>query len=61
MDPAKIEAVRSWSSPKNVIEVRSFLGLAGYYCRFVKDFSCIARPMTSLMKKEKKFEWCDEC
>ena len=41
--------------------VRSFLGLAGYYQRFVKDFSRIARPMTSLMKKEKKFEWSDKC
>ncbi|XP_057550548.1 uncharacterized mitochondrial protein AtMg00860-like [Amaranthus tricolor] len=56
VDLAKVEAVRSWSSPKNVTEVRSFLGLAGYYHRFVKDFSRIARPMTSLMKKEKKFE-----
>ncbi|XP_057535375.1 uncharacterized protein LOC130813557 [Amaranthus tricolor] len=61
VDPVKVEAVRSWPSPKNVTEVRSFLGLAGYYRRFVKDFSRIARPMTSLMKKEKKFEWTDEC
>ena len=61
MDPVKIEAVRSWSLPKNVTEVRSFLGLAGYYLNFVKDFSRIARPMTSLMKKEKKFEWSNEC
>ncbi|XP_057542411.1 uncharacterized mitochondrial protein AtMg00860-like [Amaranthus tricolor] len=61
VDPAKVVAVRSWPSPKNVTEVRSFLGLAGYYRRFVKDFSRIARPMTSLMKKEKKFEWTDEC
>ena len=61
VDPAKVEAVRSWSSPKNVTEVRSFLGLAGYYRRFVKDFSRIARPMTSLMKKEKKFEWTVAC
>ena len=61
VDPAKIEAVRSWSSLKNVTEVRSFLGLAGYYRRFVKEFSGIAWPMTSLMKKEKKFEWTDKC
>ncbi|XP_057529850.1 uncharacterized protein LOC130808391 [Amaranthus tricolor] len=52
VDPAKVEVVQSWSSPKNVTKVRSFLGLAGYYRRFVKDFSRIAPPMTSLMKKE---------
>ena len=61
MDPAKIEAVRDWHTPKNVTEIRSFLGLAGYYRRFVKDFSKIARPMTNLMKKDKKFEWTEEC
>ena len=61
VDPTKIEAVRDWVAPKNVLKVRSFLGLAGYYRRFVKDFSRIARPMTSLMKKEKKFEWLEEC
>ncbi|XP_057548118.1 uncharacterized mitochondrial protein AtMg00860-like [Amaranthus tricolor] len=61
VDPTKIEAVQSWLSPKNVTKVRSFLGLAGYYRCFVKDFSRIARPMTSQMKKEKKFEWSDQC
>ena len=61
VDPAKIEAVRDWPAPKNMTEVRSFLGLAGYYRRFVKDFSKIARPMTNLMKKDKKFEWSKEC
>ncbi|XP_057545825.1 uncharacterized protein LOC130824823 [Amaranthus tricolor] len=60
VDPAKIEMVRSWTSPKNVIEVRSFLVLAGYYRRFAKDFLRIARPMASLMKKEKKFAWSDD-
>lgn len=44
MDPTKVEAVQSWSSPKNVTKVRSFLGLAGYYRRFVKDLSRIAIP-----------------
>ena len=59
--PAKIEAVCDWVAPENVLEVRSFLVLAGYYRRFVKDFSRIAQPMTSLIKKEKKFEWLEEC
>ena len=61
MDPAKIEAVRDWPTPKNMTEIRSFLGLVGYYRRFVKDFSKIARPMTNLMKKDKKFEWTKVC
>ena len=56
VNPAKIEAVKEWPTPKNVADVRSFLGLAGYYRRFVKDFSKIAKPMTSLMKKDCKFE-----
>ena len=46
VDPKKIEAVVNWVPPKNVAEVRSFLGLAGYYRRFVEGFSQIARPMT---------------
>ena len=61
VDPAKIEGVRDWPTLKNVTEIRSFLGLAGYYRRFVKDFSKIARPMTNLMKKDKRFEWTEEC
>jgi len=61
VDPAKIEAVVEWKSPKNVSEIRSFLGLAGYYRRFVKDFSKLARPMTQLLKKEAKYIWTDEC
>ena len=61
VDPAKIEAVKNWPVPKNVTEVRSFLGLARYYRRFVKDFSKIAKPMTSLMKKDCKFIWNDKC
>ena len=61
MDPAKVEAILSWKQPKNVSEIRSFLGLAGYYHRFIEDFSRIARPMTQLLKKDKKFEWSDAC
>ena len=61
VDPAKIEAVMKWEPPKNVTEVRSFLGLAGYYRRFVEGFSKLAMPMTRLTKKEEKFLWTPEC
>ncbi|XP_074315088.1 uncharacterized protein LOC141651269 [Silene latifolia] len=57
VDPSKIEAVSNWEALKNVAKIRSFLGLAGYYRRFVKDFSKIARPMTAMMRKENKFCW----
>jgi hypothetical protein len=55
VDPEKVEAVSNWQQPTNVSEIRSFLGLAGYYRRFIEGFSKIARPMTELLKKEKKF------
>ncbi|KAG8498361.1 hypothetical protein CXB51_007427 [Gossypium anomalum] len=61
VDPSKISAIVNWSPPKNVSEVRSFLGLAGYYRRFVQGFSMIASPMTRLLQKDVKFEWTDEC
>ena len=61
IDPAKIEAIVSWKPPRNVIEVRSFLGLAGYYRRFVKGFSVIASTLTKLLRKGVKFEWDDKC
>ena len=59
VDPEKVEAAMSWERPKLVFEIRSFLGLAGYYRRFIKDFSWLAAPMTRLTQKEVKFEWSD--
>ena len=55
MDPEKVEAVMSWERPKSVFEIRSFLGLAGYYRRFIEDFSRLSTPMTKLTQKEVKF------
>ena len=61
MDPSKIEAVKSWVRPTNVTEVRSFVGLASYYRRFVKGFSSIASQQTNLTMKNVPFVWSDEC
>ena len=61
VDPENVEAVMSWERPKSVFEISSFLGLAGYYRRFIEDFSRLASPMTSLTQKEAKFEWDDRC
>jgi hypothetical protein len=55
VDPGKVEIVSNWRQPTNVSEIRSFLGLAGYYQRFNEGFSKIAQPMTELLEKEKKF------
>ena len=60
MDPKKIEVIIEWKPPRNVTEVRSFLGLAGYYKRFVKGFSMIAAPMTRLLQKNVRFEWSEK-
>ena len=61
VDPKKIEAVVNWKPPKNVSEVRSFLGLAGYYRKFVEGFSKIAAPLTKLTRKDVKYDWVDAC
>ena len=61
VNPEKIQAILDWLSPTSVTEIRSFLGLAGYYRKFVEGFSSIAKPMTQLLKKDKKFEWTQKC
>ncbi|GJS76421.1 putative reverse transcriptase domain-containing protein [Tanacetum coccineum] len=60
VDPAKIESVKDWASPKSATEIRQFLGLAGYYRRFIEGFSKIAKPMTKLTQKKIKFDWSDK-
>ena len=61
VDLEKVEAVMSWERPKSVFEIRSFLGLVGYYRRFIEDFSRLIAPMTRLTRKEVKFDWDDRC
>ena len=61
MDLEKVKAVMSWGGPKSVFEICSFLGLAGYYKRFIEDFSLLAAPMMRLTRNEVKFEWKDSC
>ncbi|GKB26615.1 putative reverse transcriptase domain-containing protein [Tanacetum coccineum] len=60
VDPAKIESIKDWASPKTPTEIRQFLGLAGYYRRFIKGFSKIAKPMTKLTQKSVKFDWTEK-
>jgi hypothetical protein len=61
VDPGKVKDILDWMPPTNVSETQSFHGLAGYYRRFVKDISKIAKPMTKLLEKNKAFEWTVEC
>ncbi|GKC49309.1 putative reverse transcriptase domain-containing protein [Tanacetum coccineum] len=60
VDPAKIESIKDWASPKTLTEIRQFLGLAGYYRRFIEGFSKIAKPMTKLTQKNVKFDWSEK-
>jgi hypothetical protein len=61
VDPSKVKDVLNWIPPMNASEIRSFLGLAGYYRRFIKDFSKIAKPITRLLEKNMDFDWTEEC
>jgi hypothetical protein len=61
VDPRKVQYVLSWNAPTSVGDIQSFLGLAGYYRRFIKGFSKISKPMTELLEKDKKFEWSPTC
>jgi hypothetical protein len=61
VDPSKVKDVLNWMPPITTSEIQSFLGLARYYCRFIKDFSKIAKLMTKLLEKNKAFEWTTEC
>nr|GFB13941.1 reverse transcriptase domain-containing protein [Tanacetum cinerariifolium] len=60
VDPVKIESIKDWASPKSPKEIHQFLGLAGYYIRFIEGFSKITKPMTKLTQKKVKFEWGDK-
>jgi hypothetical protein len=57
VDPSKVKDALSWNTPQNVSDIKSFLGLAGYYRRFIEGFSKISKPMTELLEKGKTFEW----
>jgi hypothetical protein len=61
VDLGKVKEVLNWMPPTTALEIQSFLGLAGYYRRLIKDFSKIAKPMMKLLEKNKAFEWTTEC
>jgi hypothetical protein len=60
-DPSNVQDVLSWNAPTSVDDIQSFLGLAGYYRRFIEGFSKISKPMTELLEKDKKFKWTSAC
>jgi hypothetical protein len=61
MDTSMVQDVLSWNAPTSVGDIQSFLGLAGYYQRFIEGFSKIIKPMTKLLEKDKKFMWMPAC
>jgi hypothetical protein len=61
VDPAKVKEIVAWSIPTIVTKIRNFLGVAGYYRKFIEGFSKIAKPMTSLLEKGREFKWDEKC
>jgi hypothetical protein len=61
VDPSKVQDVLRWKAPTSVSDIRSFLGLAGYYRRFIEGFSRISKPMMELLEKDKQFNWMPAC
>jgi hypothetical protein len=61
VDPGRVRDVLNWKPPTTVSEIRSFLGLTGYYRRFIEGFSKIVKPLTSLLEKDKKYKWSEAC
>jgi hypothetical protein len=61
VDPAKVKEIVAWSIPTTITNIRSLLGLVGYYRRFIEGFSKIAKPMTSLMENGREFKWDEKC
>jgi len=61
VDPSKVEAMVKWESPKSATKIRSFVGLAGYYRRFIEGFSKIVAPLTQLTQKDQPFTWTNKC
>jgi hypothetical protein len=61
VNPSKVQEVHNWKSPRSVTQIRSFLGLAGYYHRFIPNFSKISKPMTKFLEKETNFKWSSQC
>jgi hypothetical protein len=61
VDPSKVQDVLGWKTPTSVSDIRSFLGLARYYRRFIEGFSWISKPMMELLEKDKEFKWTSAC
>ena len=61
MDPVKLDGIATWPTPAKVKDVRSFLGFTNFYCRFIPDYSTVARPLLDLTKKDNRWDWTPTC